>query len=1421
MVADRLAEVLKRNHLTLYTNRRQFMPSKGVSRVSTQRLSSSAPRRYGSRAEALAQSSGIQLGLRNLASVEGQSLTIVGRDGEKKFTGALARNRIGYIPPERLGGEKVAVDTYVSESALHLVVDAGTFGRWLHSGSISGSRVPASWWERRALTSHFINLKDHRSRERSERFFECVMNFHAEGHALCKSFRGKFPHATNELSTLIRALLINMMHEGRCESSAVRVFEDAVEVIHRDDIRNQLEQVIKAWPKVIQISAFRLRRSLYSDEWNPERLQDQACQRLQQPPLVLSERGASMLAYWQHLVRNWIRTHPGDVEACSRPEFHKSSASLLSSRKEGGGSRELHLVVGLYRLHLGHPSALSDVFEQVSDKDTVASILAKHSRVDQGEVIEACLWWCRLIEHRNWPLGMMIAIFPERERKGRTFTVPWVAPEILASPAVKLAKRFLAAQPESRRACKGGNSQFQRLVAEAAKPGRMRVDLDSSQSTDWYGDVVVGQFYEPFLEVLPDYVRTGVEMCGKRGKIALAKRRSRLLDHLSTHLFTPSDLIRMDVLKKAQLYPRTQRVFTSYRNDRILAITPYEERLKGYASEGPFILKAFPGAGKTTWMSTQKGVVISLPSIAQCVMLSQSLTSANIEHCCYWTGRERPDKGYLAAIICTTAHVHSLLKENRERWYLCDEADTPLEGGLLAMMDCLKAGRFFVACSATPEALDLPLPTLEILGESNFSIEESEILEADLAVEIQGRLKTASSQVLVVVHSEPKALQLERSLIGKNLKARALLSAHSDEETVDVLQSPIAIATNKVRSSINLPELEAVFDYQRRYQYITDRASGVVTGVITHTSEADHGQLRGRVGRVKGGAYIKVQNNIPCSDSMAAVQDMEEGARLSRELDLGAFPMTYSKGSLEYHARTTALAGLYVGKNFFGRGLPANIRLLRRASLLESHRVRLGLVSCFEMFGFRQRLAELTRTGDPELEALEGTFQREVVQGDFSIAYANVFIAFLVNKLYHRETSMVCRWLNLERSEHGVRRHLDSIPVWSSERSRAALSVLMWSSLARREGHEYVGLISTFRAPCQERDPQFALLLARTVDMHTGTITYQRALPSGGESTLVQGLNGRIGELELPTVSEDVSEDYFISLQKSGHRPYLRAGKEIPASLLVVHPSQLDQILDRIGEDIDQCTREYRTLTSGVNMASRISPRILLGLCWLAGLEAQRSIPDLLFEVFGDDFAAVCKERPGLLRFLTELRAEFGMKTKPSASAEQRQKETLTVITERFFGGEGTEEWGMKPSSFVKLFLSQNASWSIFHSNLEKTDFIGEYNFLMREFPDAVKALGLQDPSKYSRRRKRVTHSRRLARKLLEKESRKDASSIGMAPPPSVEQTVSDIEEKILLLTPSTRGQGLVMEHAADASYYSACPQRTLKRVEEMLHPAG
>lgn len=1412
---EKVARILRETGQKVFSNRAAFRPQRGDNVSKVQKITMRKPVSFASRAEALARKNNIFLGTRSVGKDSGQRLVIVGRRREKSFTGALAQNRLRYIPTHRLGGEHVAVDWYVSEDAFLLVVDAHTYAKWIRSGSPRGAMVPLEWWEERVMSNQYINLVDHHSGPRSERFFECLLSIHAQNFIVKEVYQSRYPVATQQLSRLMLSVMISMLDEGCCESSVTQLFKSAVEVIHKDTAQNDIEMIIRNWPEELKITAFRFRRSLYSDSWDPIELQQKAVKRLQLEPITLSERGENILNLWKECFSDWIRRKPGQVERCRKLTLHKSSGSFLALRREGGGSRELQLIVALYRLHLGKSSPLQDVFGLLSSKDDLESSLKKVGRLDEDEIIAACVWWCHLIVERDWPNGMMVSIFPDREAKGRTFCVPWVCGEILSSPAVKLVKAFLLEQPEAARALTRDNQQFNALVARATQGGEnfQRCDSDSEAATDYYSETLVKEFYQPAIQALPAWVETGISCCQRRGKIALSLKRKSFLDYLNVAAVDPVTVMSADEARTSSSYPHSAHAFST-RKGLPVDLVKHETRVIDQATRGPFVLKAYTGAGKTSWLASQTGCVLSLPTITQCIALKSTLEFAGVSYECYWSGLKRPAPESEKAIICTPAHVEGLLRDNPNRFYVCDEAETPNDDALVAMRWCLTSGRFFVACSATPDILELPLLTLELFGASPFKIKEEECPEA----EMPERIFELEGQCLIVVHSEPKAIEVEKRLLRKRITAKALLSAMTDDQVENCLKSPVIVATNKVRSSITLPALTAVFDYQRRYVFTRDAMSYIMSGVVTQVTSHEITQLRGRLGRVADGTYYQVEHKLPGCKIPTCIHDVGASAQSIQRIDPGHSPLPFSKGSLDYVVTTYALCTAYLGKQTFTRGLPPTIKLIQKSLMTDVMRVRIGLIYCFESFGFRQKLLELSRSGVEELEALGGQFDAALSRdADFSRPFVRVFHAFLEHGLYYREISMACRWLKIPCTVEGLG-SLD-LPYLIEESSLAMslLSILLWETAAEPKGNEYHGIFSKFRCPRSDGHNEVALLLGRSYDRQTGTIVYARAVATPCR-TLLQDLFEKAKDVPRLTYSQARWHHQYFSLERSGGRPHMVASNQAPQTLSIVNPDQLSVILDVIDEKIQEFAYDFPVVTSGVNMASRISPRMLLGLCWTVGAYVQLNvIPGLLFEVFGDDFAGMADTDKDILKEISEARAEFGLRKKDSASATQKDPRTLTVITERFFNGERGEVEGIKPSNFVKLFASQRPDWIAALGKLEPSDYMGDYQKLQHLLPDGLKKLGLNDPTTFGRRRRRITASRQFALHLVRTWEQNSPLISNAADIRDVDALVNQLEQTILVLMPSTRGSSDVFETSDDTLVFQHTSYSTITQIKARL----
>jgi len=1326
---------------------------------------------------------------------EGHFLDIYA-DKKYRLKGNLALSRLCHISPKRYGRKSVTLFYAVTPSRIQVVTTLNQLERHIRGGSQQAKLASRTNLRQQICASKPLRYFDNINRNHNERFIVGVTKFHLAGYILYKWSCVEFPQHAIEVGNLFASLVADMLREGRWRTDRNVTFLESLESIHQEGDENPFSTWLKNLPEQLKIAIYRSRKCMFKDEPYGIPLLLECLKRRTSLPIQLSPEALEILKEFHKSLDVFLGKNL-HMKAFSRKyDLGKSSGSLLYTRAEGGGSREAHLMIGLYRLSKGEETSLDRVFGTPESSPDLQGLMHLFNNIDIDEVEQATLYCMELVRKEIIPKGIIWAIYPERESKARTFMLEPSLPEMIVRPALKILKAFLS-QTNQGSEVMGGDCSFEPLCAAAASiPDNIRVDEDSSVATDFFPLQLPKIILAPILDFLDnDIIRRAMDFHCSECKTGVALDRPRIkIDLLSSR-----SKIRFSFEKPKNASPFFKQNHKGFALDerRCLAICEkmnlrirkHLPKIIGFAARGPCIIKGGTGSGKTLLLANQPGVILVVPTIEQITLISHSLSVAEIDHRMRFTGIPNPPRGYLGCILCTAPYAYKLYKQNTARFVVSDEGESPFETIQLNYLKFLKQGVPFLITSATPEALNLDLQVVECPTERVFSIfEEKPISVNFLNQDIQAR---DFSKVLIITYSEPHAFFLAR-ILQKSYEVGLGVASLSPEEILTEYSKPVIVTTNRIRSGVTIEGLDAVYDLQRRYVFITDPKTGLIVPVLCEVKDSDKEQAKGRVGRVKDGFYIPVETNLSYSPPWDKLSDCSEAVLYAEQFDLRTLPILPDFPS--WQKRTSDLYFLASALGETGR-TPTALRNQKSPylSFVDSYnlgsasRQSLKLWVLASQFNVQQTIRELGRSTDSLVAELSQSFEKALQEGRVLRGTYEALRDLKALSISKRLVNMVENGLGKDMED------LETICVSDLNDPDASegFCLLNWQQITEVTGGYLRGVFRDFIITTALSDVgnfaegQLVLPVGLQYVLKTSTLTYSRLIEVPFEPR-------RIFKQAVDLYSQFGNQDPCFEK----HYVFCR-GRDQKSRLVYengdppienAQPEQLQTILDRLKlavdeilQPIDEDGQKLTTLTRGVNMASEISMPTLVSTCVACAMRTE-TLTGGTVSVFGDDVAAVFPpevENPA--EAVDFPRRQFGLLPKKQATGVQRRMDSITVFTERFFDGSGNELEGPKPGSIIRLLLASQTGRFIGREE-DNEDFEGICRKIKTAFPTLASSCKLNTSVKFVK--KRVTSSRTLAHRILNALDHEGGRILDW----QAGQAVAALEERILWLLPSTRG---------------------------------
>lgn len=1303
-------------------------------------------------------------------------------------------------------GRQGALVAYFIDQSLQIHVSANTLARALNGGM--KFKMPIS-----ALIPRLIHDQDFVVDPRfqgyliNRRYLECFTMAFTTFDIISKSE----PDFRQGLKSLGNFLVHAILRAGRCEAPEVVYFKDALEVVIHGTPRDTFEAAVLEYPKPVQAILYRTRRIFYKDDVIPIENCVKAISRMSEPVVESSDdiiaRGC--LAEFRSELRRWLDVHAHDLPIwISKCGVHRSSASVLYPRSRGGGSRELHLIVGLYRLSRGISSPLQDVWGR-HPSDIGFEALAESLNIvpeHREEILAAAEWWMNEVVCARNLARPFLCIYPEREPKSRTFMLLDWATQQGCKFATDILYRFLGDIPYCKEAFRGFRTGSVRS-ALARNDGEFTLSLDSAVSTDPLRHDFALEIYEDILPHLPKFAQTAIRKTFSPMKVGAAIKRPKFtfMDiGLGRSLFQTLGLSVEIVEKEVGGYPPPKHRVEFYPNDVPTSIVVHARMydiILALREHGRVMVKSPTGTGKTVLAASGFRSIIQFPSIANLELFSASCRHFNIRHNKWYSLKKgkptlQPEEEDEAArnldkdihgipytILTTGFYVMQLHKRYPTMLVVLDEAETRTEDFLLNVLETREVGASTLLMSATPDSLsDHGGFMLELTNPNIYPIEEKTISFLDM---IQMLKDPSTEKSLVCTFSEPHCAKISSLIGGPENGAFCLTQRERRGDFAQkVAEARVIISTNVVRSSVTIDGLIHVFDLGLMYEDVDLPAQGFSKLTLFDVPNSGRIQLRGRVGRVGPGTSWTVtgmkQKGIPSLQGI--VSRPERSARRLRTLDFQTLsqPINRASAIIEYFSQT--LISIAIGSRI-RPGLPICLQVCAYFLEFEKCQRDISMILLYEGSSIPGGIRQLK--DDEDYDEL----YKDILNKPRELSYVQHLKSVLprIASVPHFSTEIqrFNKWLAGMEEDDDSR----GLLITSAQKS---IALTLWRQVGRVVSGVIVGSFRQFTCrmpPAQmtangkyvvcmslgvSRD---AITCAGIVELHEEVFEWLVELVQ--ESDVKVPLTIDESDTPLPVLSVNSLKN-----NSGSESRILELNPEMGEDSMTFLPDDLPDILDRIVSAVDKTLipNTIRTTTRGSPMSSVASFGVLNGFSYAAMLPG---IPGYVGFGFGDDHLGN-GTRSGIDTYIRN-REILGLQTKWSATGIiPRNSPGMCLYTERFFEPSDFREINSeKPRGLFSLWSALHPSSAISSKNLFAADYQGLSQHLLERasrYHEACTSDAEDVPLAYPIRST-------IARKILSSALRKNVKENDLLlSRPSAEKFLVELEAALLVIEPSSRG---------------------------------
>lgn len=1351
------------------------------------------------------------------------------------FTGKMLWRRLGLITASAFavrttkeGDRPPIAGIETVDDRLVIRISLPTLGR-LAGGEKSCTHEEKRLLGRQVLHEDWELSRPSPAQRRNQRFFDGLFYVHSAFMRLVDAYPDFRQYALPLCYTLLQA----MLKAGKSRPELVEFYLDALEVMIRGNPQNQIERFIlleirailgEQAGREVQIYLYRMRRVFYKDDMDLLQNAKKAVERMCQPPTDISHvEVEDMLQLFRAKQKEWIKSNDAEIRMMlKKGDIHRASASVAYSRLMGGGSAEMHLIVGLFRLSKGQSSRLSNVFGEFPDHPNLRDLQSCIHFADHeiNEIYDAMDWFIdeMFFSSKREPLlRPFICIHPERESKARTFQLLDYACQLAGSLYMKPMTAFLVSTGLCTEAFKGMDTSNLMKTAQEVIRGDPHIpvlSIDSSVATDSLSHEAGIAVFDQFDEFMPPFARKALKLIFGPTRCAAATTRPRFCPSvlsLGNSLQTRTGCAISYIDKPEMKYvpvtyippPNRQRLSESVKKVITFAyLDQIEEKLN---QRGRILLKSPTGTGKTVLMAAAWNSIIQFPNVSSLLLFSGSCKSLGINHNIYYslskpgkTGSldaldeevadfRRDELGIPYTILTTAFYVISLRERFPEMLVVLDEAETLHEDCSINLLETREFGFATVVTSATLGNLrgEDDTPVVEIQTRTQHPVEIGEVRWKDL-VSVIGGLPQGSKS-LVIAYSEPHCRLLQHRL-KKGYLLLAEERRHGQERLArNVEENDVIISTNVVRSSVTIPNLTHVFDLALMYSEMYLPNQGIHQLVLSHVSESGQIQARGRVGRVGPGTYMKVVD-VPKVHAAAPITFIggipQRAVRRLNRFRWEEAPTPLNAGAGLQFAYFASVMKRITGKSlqpgrpfvldvvdyFMPPGTPGR-RYVALFLLLETNSSIVSQMhSVKESKGdVEKRLSELYLSGRNSENVIE--------------ANARFLNELIATRYFAQEVGLITNWL--PESKWPLDDYFFAVRSTSAQK---AIALSLWNRIADIRGSQILGKYCDFNSCLSHADIRDSnCVIALGLSFWDGQTCNRGCMTLFPEVS--DWIHEQLGQKE--EIFLDVSEQVdHLPVPYARWSPTNNSGKQqlvlgfSPAwEQQVYRPGDQEFLLDSLHAAVEGCAKTEIVWTKrGSPMSSTFS---------FGYLNASGSMPLMLLKVkfgagYGDDGIILDKLAKEILR----LRELLGLFTKMSATGlcKASDPDVFAIYTERFFGPDfRTQYFSPKPRGLVNLFRALHPEANA--SDVKYLEDLRAYEAEIKSNSTAFYEAATSEPDLNNadfRKPVRATRSRKLSLHALQVNVPMGTVCLTER---SASQVLDALEACVLTRCPSTMGE--------------------------------
>jgi len=638
-------------------------------------------------------------------------------------------------------------------------------------------------------------------------------------------------------------------------------------------------------------------------------------------------------------------------------------------------------------------------------------------------------------------------------------------------------------------------------LRRSLQEGDRILTIDSASSTDGISFATIQRIYYPILPFVPSWVQKVMHYLTNPFPMAPSIERPRGL--IGRWLDEYASILNRD----PDPFIQRRRVHWG-KPIQHLPLSAHLGEIQQALADGPLMLVAPTGMGKTVVVaSMMERSIIQCTSIGLLESTFRSLTHFGIQAYRHYSENKELVAGP-GAILTTACFVTSLAQKYPSATIILDEAETKLPGFLENLHIARELPNPVVAMTATPGNLNHGMRVLKIEGTTNYPI--THLSAPDLRQAVRIFREQCSGRCLVIVQGEPSA----RKFALTHEFAEFMDLERRKDYSLLLPETVFLVATNWVRSGVNLPRVDCVIDTCAMYRDVLLPGVGMPMLLLTQINESESRQGAGRTGREGPGVYIKVD----CTKT--EVPDMYLGPlgsfanRWFRGQNPGHLAHKILQGSLRLEELKIRIASESVD---FHPLCPQSVKAFSQPRFALWSRMLILFVGSVEQ-GLLSRFSTLANGSEEDINALE----KWKISDPF-IGTRDLLGYCEVKKYFRQELIVLKSWT----SHHP--QTWESSP-WESASVREEMVRQFSTHIFRNEGEFLVNVVTGFSVPAPPGTNHKHILM---FGLSAGRVNFEFVVGLGFDEDLPQF---NLNEEELELQSSQVEDDRLSIVRVADNR---------------------------------------------------------------------------------------------------------------------------------------------------------------------------------------------------------------------------------------------------------------------------------------------